>query len=100
MSRGHRTPSRTLAPEVEITPADELFAALDGQTVRAGQQAWQLEVWGIHNEGGRFWMQCHLLGANELVGTFPVDPERPADALVSVGGWAAERHADDVGACA
>jgi hypothetical protein len=44
-----------------VTPADELFAGLDGSRLDAGDRTWQIEVCGVHTRGLRNWIQLNLL---------------------------------------
>jgi len=45
-----------------ITASDELFFALEGQTVEARGDCWLIEVCGIHSAGSRHWVQVQLRG--------------------------------------
>jgi hypothetical protein len=44
-----------------VTPADELFASLDGTSLHTGDRTWQIEVCGVHTRGLRNWIQLNLL---------------------------------------
>lgn len=73
----------------EVTLADELFAALDGQNVATQGLGWRVEVWGIHSAHGRYWLQCRLGGVQRIAGTFVIDPSRPRQVLQFLSDWAA-----------
>ena len=45
-----------------ITSSDELFFSLEGRTVEAGGQCWQLEVCGVHSGSSQHWIQLQLRG--------------------------------------
>ena len=84
------------APALDVTVADELFAALDGQTVASDGEAWEVQVRGIHGDGRGCWLQVHLLGAQELDATLLVDPGQPAAILREFGGWLGSASSADV----
>jgi hypothetical protein len=44
-----------------VTPADELFAGLDGTSLDMGDRTWHIEVCGVHTHGVRNWIQLNLL---------------------------------------
>ena len=54
---GLETPHRHV-----VTASDELFFALEGQTVEARGDRWLIEVCGIHSAGSRHWVQVQLQG--------------------------------------
>ncbi len=74
-------------PALDITTSDELFAAIDGQTLASGTGDWQLQVCGIHHDARGCWLQVHLQGREELDATLLVDPREPAAILREFGGW-------------
>jgi hypothetical protein len=45
-----------------VSASDELFFALEGETVEAQGDYWSIEVCGIHSAGSRHWVQLQLRG--------------------------------------
>jgi hypothetical protein len=74
-------------PSLDINASDELFAAIDGQTLASGSGDWHLQVCGIHPDARGCWLQVHLQGREELDATLLVDPREPAAILREFGGW-------------
>jgi hypothetical protein len=74
-------------PSFDITPADEWFAAMDGQTVRCRNFDWQVQVFGIHNSGNRWWLQVGFEGPVHMSGTFEAAQERPRAVLDALVDW-------------
>jgi len=72
---------------LDVTASDELFAAIDGQTLASGSGDWHLQVCGIHPDAHGCWLQVHLHGREELDATLLVDPREPAAILREFGGW-------------
>lgn len=71
----------------DLTPSDEWFAAIDGQTVRCRDFDWHVQVFGIHNSGDRWWFQVGFDGPNHVSGTFESGEERPAAVLNALTDW-------------
>jgi hypothetical protein len=48
--------------ESGVTAADELFFNLDGRILSTTDDAWRLEVCGIHTAGTQHWVQLNVHG--------------------------------------
>jgi len=74
-------------PSFDLTPSDEWFAAIDGQTVRGRNSDWQVQVFGIHNSGSRWWFQVGFDGPSQMSGTFEAGHDRPKAVLEAITDW-------------
>lgn len=48
-------------PDVFIAP-DQLFVSLDGHSLAAGREPWQVEIYSVRDENRRRWVQTGLVG--------------------------------------
>ena len=76
--------SAACAAPFEVTPADEWFAAVDGQTVTCRNSDWHIQVFGVHFVGGRWWFQVGLNGPQTVMGTFAASTASRPDALLEI----------------
>jgi hypothetical protein len=74
-------------PSFDLTPSDEWFAAIDGQTVRCKNSDWHVQVFGIHNSGDRWWLQVGFDGPCHMSGTFEAGHDRPTAVLEALTDW-------------
>jgi hypothetical protein len=75
----------TLPTSATLEPADELFAALDGQVIRtSGDAEWELRIWGIFADRNASWLQFGLFGPQQIDAVMAVDPDSPAAAIRSI----------------
>src|SRR5262245_41889424 len=86
-SAPHQAGSTTQVPFFHLTQADEWFAAVDGQTVRCRDFDWQVQVFGIHNSGNRWWFQVGFDGPKQVSGTFETQDDRPVAVLNALTDW-------------
>jgi hypothetical protein len=75
---------RSAAASNELTVADDLFGALDGQEVTSEGDRWRIAIYGIHPGRRRYWIQVLLTGPEQYAATFRIDPDRPAELLSEV----------------
>lgn len=68
----------------DVTVADELFGALDGQVVTSDDARWRISICGIHPDHEQYWVQLMLVGPEQYAATFGIDPERPSELLREV----------------
>lgn len=76
-----------VTPSVELTRADELFAALDGHILATDDSRWEVRVAGVHEEGDDVWAQLIISGPRQYAGTFRSKSANPVDLLASVEDW-------------
>jgi len=57
----------------EVSPLDELFFSLDGSTVATADEAWRVEVSGIHFGNRGRWVQLNLCGDVNYSVTLKID---------------------------
>src|ERR1051326_1723670 len=86
-SANQRATQTAHPPSFEVTPADEWFAAVDGQTVTCRDSDWHVQVFGIHHAGDRWWFQIGFEGPQQVIGTFESRDERPRQVLSAVTQW-------------
>src|SRR4029079_15843132 len=86
-SANHSVGQASFPHAFNLTPADEWFAAIDGQTVRCRDFEWHVQVFGIHNSGSRLWFQVGFDGPNQVSGTFEAGQDRPAKVLDALTDW-------------
>src|SRR5436309_14910596 len=86
-SANHQVDQAALPHSSDLTPSDEWFAAVDGQTVRCRDFDWHVQVFGIHHTGNRWWFQVGFEGPEQVTGTFEARAERPAEVLNALTQW-------------
>ena len=70
-----------------ITAADQLFFNLDGRILCVADDAWRLEVCGVHTSGAKHWVQLHVHGARECGLTLRAESLDPGHLLRRVDAW-------------
>lgn len=76
---------------------DELFDQLDGRHANVLGSRWQIEVCGIHQDGGRRWVQLSVTGLPESALTVALAPRDGVQhVLLAVSTWIADAHRADV----
>lgn len=86
-SAGHHIDQTAPHPSFDLTPADEWFAAIDGQTVHCRDVDWHVQVFGIHQAGSRWWLQVGFEGPQQVSGTFEAGHGRPGAVLNALSDW-------------
>ena len=86
-SANHQVTETLRPPYFDVSPADEWFAAVDGQTVRCRDFDWHVQVFGIHHFGSRWWFQVGFDGPQQVAGTFEAREERPRELLDALTHW-------------
>jgi hypothetical protein len=81
-----------VAPTTPISRADELFVALDGQSLEVCDGFWELRVMGIHEDRNRYWAQLNIEGPRSYDATFCIDGSSPEPLLECVKEWLARRE--------
>jgi hypothetical protein len=76
-----------------VSATDEVFAALDGQTLEDGGESWRVRVLGVHAADSAFWVQAALDGPRATNVTVRIRRGRPASMLRELG---ASVHVDAV----
>ena len=87
-------PSRDLAlssdnseSAVGVTAADELFFNLDGRIVSTTDDAWRLEVCGVHSSGTQHWVQLNVHGTIGCGLTLRTENLDAGQLISRVGAW-------------
>jgi hypothetical protein len=83
-----------------VSPADELFAALDGHILLAADALWELRVVGVHDSGECMWVQCTLVqctsaGSRQDAVTFRIGRFNGVEILARVSEWLSEREGSE-----
>jgi hypothetical protein len=74
-------------PAVGVTAADELFFNLDGRIVSTTEDAWRLEVCGVHSSGTQHWVQLNVHGAIGCGLTLRTENLDAGQLISRVGAW-------------
>jgi hypothetical protein len=86
-SANHQIGQVAHPPAFDLTPSDEWFAAIDGQTVHCRNSDWHVQVFGIHQVGDRWWFQVGFDGPRQMSGTFEAAERRPGAVLNALSDW-------------
>ena len=74
-------------PALGVTAADELFFNLDGRIVSTTEDAWRLEVCGVHSSGTQHWVQLNVHGAIGCGLTLRTENLDAGQLMSRVGAW-------------
>jgi hypothetical protein len=86
-SRDLALSSDSSEPAVGVTAADELFFNLDGRIVSTTEDAWRLEVCGVHSSGTQHWVQLNVHGAIGCGLTLRTENLDAGQLISRVGAW-------------
>ena len=70
-----------------VTPADELFAGLDGTSLDVGDRSWHIEVCGVHAYGPRNWIQLNVSSDDCYSVVLKVDHLDPTEVSSTLASW-------------
>lgn len=76
---------------------NHLFTALDGCRLSARARYWNVEIYGVFEHEGKFWVQLLLRGAPDYHVTVQIDQDQQADTMADLlARWLANPARQDV----